>query len=91
METSTKLVKTLEKGQITIPAAMRRRLGIGKSSYLRAYTSGSKLILEPVRLDPGKTGAEQYLRSFSNEEIAEWLELDRLDEGTRKKAKSLLK
>jgi AbrB family looped-hinge helix DNA binding protein len=85
---TTQLVKTLSKGQVTIPAKLRKRLGIKKNDYLRAYAQGRKLILEPVSLE--KAG-EKYIRTFSDRDISQWLELDKLDAKTRKKAKKLLK
>lgn len=85
---TAQLVKTLNKGQVTIPAKLRKSLGIKKDDYLRAYARGKKLILEPVSL---KKGVEKFIRVFTEEEIKDWLELDRLDTKTRKKAKALLK
>lgn len=86
---TTQFVKTLNKGQVTIPAKLREKLGIKKDNYLRAYARGNKLILEPVSLE--EEGLEKYIRTFSPKEISKWLELDKLDAKTRKKAQKLLK
>lgn len=89
METAI-LVKTLNKGQVTIPAKLRRKIGIKKNSYLRAYSKGRKVVLEPISLETFGS-LEKYIREFTDEEIAEWLELDKLEGETLKKAKKLLK
>ncbi|MCH7640845.1 AbrB/MazE/SpoVT family DNA-binding domain-containing protein [Patescibacteria group bacterium] len=81
---TTQLVKTLNKGQVTIPAKLRKKLGIKKNDYLRVYARGKKLILEPVSLQ--EKGVEKYIRTFSDRQINQWLELDKLDAKTRKKA-----
>lgn len=85
----TQIVKTLNKGQVTIPAKIRKKLGIKKDDYLRAYVRDKKLILEPVSFR--EEGVEKYIRTFSDKRIKEWLELDKLDPETQKKAEKLLK
>lgn len=84
----TQLVKTLNKGQVTIPKRMRTKLGITKDSYLRASMKENKLILEPITLTEP---TDKYIRTFSDKEIREWLALDKMDSKTRDKAKRLLK
>jgi AbrB family looped-hinge helix DNA binding protein len=85
----TQIVKTLNKGQVTIPAKLRKKLGIKKDDYLRAYVRNKKLILEP--LDFKEESVKKYIRTFSDKEINEWLELDKLDPKTQKIADKLLK
>lgn len=85
----TQIVKTLNKGQVTIPAKLRKTLGIKKDDYLRAYVRDNKLILEPVSLK--EESVEKYIRTFSDKEIKEWLELDKLDPKTQNMAEKLLK
>jgi AbrB family looped-hinge helix DNA binding protein len=85
----TQIVKALNKGQVTIPMKFRKKLGIKKDDYLRAYLRGKKLILEPVSFK--EKGVEKYIRTFSDREIKEWLELDKLDSKTKKIAEKLLK
>ena len=45
----TKLVRPLRGGQITIPAEMRRRLGITDDTLLRLTLDGSELRIRPVK------------------------------------------
>lgn len=90
MQITTKLVKTLPRGQITLPARFREELGIKKDTYLRAYIQKEKIILEPVTLDK-KISFDKYIRSYTNEEIRGFLALDKLDVKTRKKAERLLR
>lgn len=43
------------KGQVTIPAAQRRRLGIVPGSKVRFLPSGNKLLVEAVKRPPPST------------------------------------
>ena len=40
-------VKVLQKGKITIPAEIRRKLGIGEGDYVELQIVGNKLVLLP--------------------------------------------
>ena len=40
------------KGQVVIPAELRRRLSLSPGSHLRLYESGAKMVLVPERSDP---------------------------------------
>ena len=44
------------KGQVVIPAAVRKKLNIRKGEKLSVKESDGKIILEPVREDPVKAG-----------------------------------
>lgn len=44
------------KGQIVIPAAVRKKLNIRKGEKLSVMERDGKIILEPVREDPVKAG-----------------------------------
>lgn len=48
-ERSTRIVRPLRGGQITIPAEFRRRLGITEESLLQITLDGGELRLKPVR------------------------------------------
>jgi len=87
----TILVKTLSKGQVTIPSNLRNKFGIKKNTYLRVSSRGYRIILEPINLKTTDTNLNKYIRTFSDKEIKEWLKLDKLDKKTRKKAEKLLK
>lgn len=56
------------KGQITLPAAMRKSLGLGKSAVITAEQVGGKIVLTPAVV------LETDL--YTDEQIAEW---DRAD------------
>lgn len=43
------------KGQVTIPAAQRRRLGIVPGGKVRFVPSGNKLLVEVVKQPPAST------------------------------------
>ena len=48
-ERLTKIVRSRRSGQITIPAEMRRRLGITEETVLQLTLEGSELRIRPVK------------------------------------------
>jgi AbrB family looped-hinge helix DNA binding protein len=50
------VVKATVKGQILIPAPLRRKYQIGKGTPLRVYDGKNRIILEPVVRDPVEEG-----------------------------------
>jgi AbrB family looped-hinge helix DNA binding protein len=44
------------KGQIVIPAEVRRRLGLKSGTHLRVYDSDGKIVLVPEVQDPVSAG-----------------------------------
>ncbi len=63
------------RGQITLPASMRRRLGIKEGGVLVVEDRKGELVLRPavvVELD-----------TYTDEEIARWEREDRLAKGER--------
>lgn len=64
-------IKVLGKGMVTLPADWRIKLGIGPGAMLKAKFTGDSIVLKPV------AKAAPY-RIFSDEEIAEFLENDKL-------------
>lgn len=80
------VIKPLDKGQITIPIAFRRSLKITKDTLLQAELKDNGILLKPINLD----WRNKYVRDFSDEEIKEWLEEDKLDKKTLKKIKKYL-
>ncbi|HEY7029737.1 MAG TPA: AbrB/MazE/SpoVT family DNA-binding domain-containing protein [Thermomicrobiales bacterium] len=50
-EPTTKIVRPLRSGQITIPAEFRKRLGIDEHSLLQVSLTQDELRLKPVRLE----------------------------------------
>lgn len=77
------IIKPLAKGQITIPVSFRRELGIKENTLFEAELKGDGVFLKPLNLD----WKEKYIRQFSDEEIEQWLEDDKLDKKTISKLK----
>ena len=50
------IVKSTVKGQILIPASLRRKYGIGKGTPLQIYDEGSRIVVEPMIEDPVESG-----------------------------------
>ena len=47
-----KVVKATVKGQILIPAALRKKYQIERGTSLRIYEENDRIIVEPLRQDP---------------------------------------
>ena len=63
------------RGQITLPAVLRKRLGLKTGDVLILKDRGSEIVLKP--------GVVVERRYYSDEEIAEWDEADRLSDRER--------
>jgi AbrB family looped-hinge helix DNA binding protein len=50
------VVKATVKGQILIPASLRRKYRIERGTPLRIYAGKNRIILEPVDRDPVEEG-----------------------------------
>ena len=79
-----KVVKSLAKGQITIPREFRQALGIEAETLLSVSLVGDHLEIAP--LWPG----DEALRRYSEEDISRFLEEDRLDAETADRVRGLL-
>jgi AbrB family looped-hinge helix DNA binding protein len=82
----TKIVRPLAKGQITLPAAFRRRLGIDAGTVLSLTLKGGRIEIVPLRAIP----QEEALRDYTEDEIQRFLAEDRIDPGTAAKVRRLL-
>lgn len=83
----TKIVRPLRSGQITIPAAFRKSLGIDEHSVLKMTLDGGELRLTPVQV-VGEGSSwfrelydlfvpvrqEAVERGYSEEEINDWID-----------------
>lgn len=77
-------LRILGKGMVTIPKAWRDELGLSEGEIVKAQKIGNKMVIE--------SGTEEVpYRIFSNEEIEEWLEEDRLPKALAKKVRNKLK
>ena len=63
------------RGQITLPAAMRKRLGIKAGGVLVVEDRNGELVLRPAAI--------VELDAYTDEEIARWEREDRLAPGER--------
>lgn len=78
-------VKPTIKGQITIPIKMRKELGVEEATILAVVLDGGKIILNPVRIN------EEPPRLYSNNEIDEFLKLDKISSTDARFLKKILK
>jgi len=81
----SKIVRPLSKGQITIPAQFRERLGIDQDSLLNIILLEDRLEVVPVRI-----GEQESLREYTDEEIKTFLQEDKIDPETARKVRKLL-
>ena len=64
------------RGQVTLPAAMRKRFGIKGGDVMILEDRGSEIVLKP--------GVVLELDLYDDEQIAQWDADDRLDDDERK-------
>lgn len=64
------------RGQITLPAGMRKRLGIEEGGIVIAEERDCEIVLRPA--------AVLEIETYSDAEIARWDAEDRLDDAERK-------
>lgn len=76
-------IKPLAKGQITIPVSFRKQLNITSDTLFQAELRKDGIFLKPVNL----AWKEKYVRQFSDSDIKQWLEDDKLDNETLQKIK----
>ncbi len=84
-DNNTRLVKPYAKGQITIPAEFREKLGIDEDSILQLELKGSKIEITPLRLVE-----DSLLREFDTSEIESFLAEDKIDIDTANRVRDLL-
>ncbi len=73
------IIKMQPKGLLTIPKRFREELGFKEDGLIRIKQEKGRIVLEPVRI------LDYPVRSYSSEEIDEFLELDRKETGLLKK------
>jgi bifunctional DNA-binding transcriptional regulator/antitoxin component of YhaV-PrlF toxin-antitoxin module len=72
----SKIVRSLRGGQVTIPAAFRRELGIGDDTMLRMTLADGELRIKPVELSepskgsPGLRALYEYFAPVREEILA---------------------
>lgn len=83
-ETKKVIVRLSSKGQFTLPAEVRRKVGLKKGDYLKTYTVGDRLILlERVSAGPFEEIVERFSR-ISAEKVLEEKELAALIKEARR-------
>jgi AbrB family looped-hinge helix DNA binding protein len=85
-EDTKRLVKPYAKGQVTIPADFRERLGIDENTILQMELKGARIEITPMRV----VDEDQLLRDYDSSEIEAFLEEDRIDPETAAKVRVLL-
>jgi len=78
------IVRLSSKGQFTLPAEVRRKIGLRKGDYLKSYTVGDRLILlERVAAGPFEEIVERFSRIAAEKALDE-KELTTLIKKTRR-------
>lgn len=78
---SDELIKIQPKGVITIPKKFRESLGLIDNDLIRIKKEKGRITIEPVRTLP------YPVRSYTNNEIEEFLALDKAETKELKKLK----
>lgn len=86
-ELMTKIVKPLSRGQITIPIEFRKKLGIGSNTILNLVLKGNKIEITPTVVGEFN---ENELREYTDKEISQFLQDDKIDKDTARTVKRLL-
>ncbi len=77
------IVKILPKGLMTIPKKFRRELGFEENGLARVKKERGRLIIEPIFTLPYR------VRSYNDQEINEFIDLDRKENKELRKKKLL--
>ena len=82
---SRKVVKTMAKGQVTIPAEFREALGIDADKLLNISLVEDHLEITPLRQ------GEEALRRYTREEVSRFVEEDKLEPDIAQRVRELLR
>ena len=83
----TKFVRLLSRGQITIPIEFRKKLGIDTNTILSLALRGNKIEIVPAVV---REVGEEELREYTDKEISQFLQDDKIDRETARTVKRLL-
>lgn len=86
-KTMSKIVKSLSRGQITIPVEFRRKLKIGSDTILSLTLKGNKIEITPAIL---RKMDEEDLREYTDSEISQFLKEDKISQSTARTVRKLL-
>ncbi len=81
---SVRVVQLPARGQITLPVDFRQKLGLAEGDLLQMSLVGNKIEIEPVR------SPEARLREYTDAEIQQFLEEDRINAETAATVRKLL-
>jgi AbrB family looped-hinge helix DNA binding protein len=84
VQSFTRVVQLPARGQITIPAEFRRRLGWEDGALVRMRLVGDKIEIEPL------TTTEASLRLYTDEELRQFQAEDKIDAETASAVRRLL-
>lgn len=84
VRTNQEWLKVLGKGMVTIPKQWREELGLVEGDIVKAKKMGNRVVIEPSE------SVISY-RTFSDQEIDEWLKADKLPRTLAKKIDQKLK
>ena len=79
-------VLPVAKGRITIPAAMRKALGIPASSLVELRVEDNSIVISKLNVPP-----EGSFYVYSDEEIAAFLEEDKITAETSERVRELMR
>ena len=85
-QSTTRLVRLYARGQITIPADFRERLGMDENTVLQMRLKGASIEITPLKL----VDEDRLVRDYDAAEIEVFLKEDKLDRKTAAKARKLL-
>jgi bifunctional DNA-binding transcriptional regulator/antitoxin component of YhaV-PrlF toxin-antitoxin module len=83
-ETGVRVMQLPPRGQITIPTAFRHRLGLTDGALLQMRLVGQKIEITPL------AQPEQQLRQYTEAELAQFLEDDKIDAETASAVRRLM-
>ena len=86
-KTMSKIVKSLSRGQITIPVEFRRKLKIGSDTILSLTLKGNKIEITPAIL---RKMDEEDLREYTDSEISQFLKEDKISQSTARTVRKLI-
>ena len=83
----TKILKPSSRGRITIPVEFRQKLKIDEDALLNLTLKDNKIYITPFTLN---NKSEKDIRNYTNKEIAEFLDEDKIDQQIAKVLRKLL-
>lgn len=75
-------LNVLTKGMLTLPKKWREELGITEGDIVKAKKEGNRVVIEPRR------GKEAAYRTYTDREIDEFLQADKLPRALVRKVKA---